>query len=55
MTGRTLTLTLVIPSTTPPNEPDGWQRLRRLLKTLLRTYGLRCIDIREDKDAQHDA
>jgi hypothetical protein len=34
----------------PPNEPDGWQRLRKLLKALLRSYGLRCIDIRREDD-----
>jgi hypothetical protein len=29
----------------PPNEPDGWQRLRRLLKALVRSYGLKCESI----------
>jgi hypothetical protein len=33
----------------PPNEPDGWQRLRRLLKALLRSYGLRCKSIEPEK------
>lgn len=27
------------------SEPDGWQRLRRLLKALVRSYGLRCESI----------
>ena len=29
----------------PPSEPDGWQRLRRLLKALVRSYGMRCESI----------
>ncbi|XZE45161.1 hypothetical protein SH467x_000367 [Pirellulaceae bacterium SH467] len=40
-----ITLTLETGSH-PPNEPDGWQRLRRLLKCLLRSYGLKCIGIK---------
>jgi hypothetical protein len=27
------------------NEPDGWQRLRRLLKCLIRSYGMKCESI----------
>jgi hypothetical protein len=27
------------------SEPDGWQRLRKLLKTLIRGYGLKCESI----------
>ncbi len=34
----------------PPDSPDGWQRLRKLLKALLRSYGLRCVDIRRDDE-----
>ena len=44
---RIFTLTLSMPTSTPPNEPNGFQRLRKLLKCLLRSYGLRCVDIRE--------
>ena len=49
---RTFTLTLAMSMSTPPNEPNGFQRLRRLLKCLLRSYGLRCIDIKE-QDVEH--
>lgn len=31
-----------------PGGPDEWQRLRRLLKCLLRTFGMKCIGIRRD-------
>lgn len=44
---RTFCLTLAVPSDFPPDEPSGMQRLRKLLKALLRSYGLRCIDIKE--------
>ncbi|MCU0710428.1 MAG: hypothetical protein MUC43_00105 [Pirellula sp.] len=47
-----ITITLTTPASYPPPEPDAWQRLRKLLKALLRVYGLRCVDIRrtdEDK------
>ena len=37
-------LTISIPAF-PPNEPDGWQRLRRLLKALVRSYGMKCESI----------
>jgi hypothetical protein len=30
-----------------PNDPAAVAGLRRLLKTLLRRYGLRCVDARE--------
>ena len=49
MTRRIITLTLSMPTDTPPNEPNGFQRLRKLLKCLLRVYGLRCVDIREQQ------
>ena len=39
-------LVLRVPASSPP-EPDGWQRLRRLLKALVRSYGLRCESIEE--------
>ncbi|XZE45981.1 hypothetical protein SH467x_001243 [Pirellulaceae bacterium SH467] len=29
-----------------PDGPDPFQRLRRLLKALLRVYGLKCVSIR---------
>jgi hypothetical protein len=45
-----ITLTLTLPASTPPHDPNGWQRLRRLLKSLLRSYGLRCVDIRRMHD-----
>ena len=51
---RTFCLTLAMPTATPPNEPNGFQRLRKLLKCLLRTYGLRCVDISERKDVTHE-
>ena len=44
---RVFTLTLSAPTDTPPTEPNEFQRLRKLLKALLRTYGLTCIDIQE--------
>ena len=37
-------LTISVPPTNG-SEPDGWQRLRRLLKALVRSYGLRCESI----------
>jgi hypothetical protein len=37
-------MTIRVP-TFPPNEPDGWQRLRRLLKALVRSYGMKCESI----------
>ncbi len=52
---RTITLTLILPNG-PPTEPSGWQRLRRFLKALLRSYGIKCVDIAERKeDGSHDA
>ena len=51
MITRTFTITLAMPSSTPPNEPNGFQRLRRLLKCLVRSYGLRCIYITEQGKA----
>ena len=47
---RTITLTLQLPTATPPGTPDGWQRLRKVLKALLRSYGLRCVYISEIKE-----
>ena len=47
---RTFTLTLAMPTKTPPNEPNGFQRLRKLLKALLRSYGLTCVNIKEEPD-----
>jgi hypothetical protein len=45
-----ITITLTTPASYPPGEPDQWQRLRKLLKSLLRVYGLRCVDIsRQDE------
>ena len=41
---ETIILTIRIP-TLPPPSPDGWQRLRRLLKALVRSYGLKCESI----------
>jgi hypothetical protein len=39
-----IVLTISVPPL-PPTEPDGWQRLRRLLKALVRSYGMRCESI----------
>lgn len=47
---RTITLTLLLPMVSPPGTPDGWQRLRKFLKALLRSYGLKCVHISERKD-----
>ena len=47
---RTFTLTLSMPTTTPPNEPNGFQRLRQLLKCLLRSYVLKCVNIQEQNE-----
>lgn len=30
-----------------PHDPPTIQRVRRMLKAALRSYGLRCVDIRE--------
>jgi len=37
-------LTISVPPTNG-REPDGWQRLRRLLKALVRSYGMKCESI----------
>jgi hypothetical protein len=37
-------LTISVPPTNG-SEPDGWQRLRRLLKALVRSYGMKCESI----------
>ena len=50
---RTFTLTLSMPTSTPPTEPNGWQRFRKVLKALLRTHGLTCVHIQE-QDAKPD-
>jgi hypothetical protein len=39
-----VTMTISVPAF-PPNEPDGWQRLRKLLKALIRSYGMKCESI----------
>jgi hypothetical protein len=44
-------LTLHVPAL-PPNEPDGWQRLRKLLKALIRSYGMRCESIEPKHQAK---
>jgi hypothetical protein len=41
---QTILMTITVPAF-PPNEPDGWQRLRRLLKALVRSYGMKCESI----------
>lgn len=38
----------VLPS--EPGGPDEWQKLRRLLKTLLRSFGCRLIRIEREED-----
>jgi len=30
-----------------PSDPHGYRRLRKALKVLLRSFGLRCVDITE--------
>lgn len=30
-----------------PSDPSGYRRLRKALKALLRSYGLRCVDATE--------
>jgi hypothetical protein len=52
---RTIVLTLTMPTNPPPPEPGGFQRLRRLLKALIRSYGLRCVDIAETKPNEQTA
>jgi hypothetical protein len=39
----------------PPNEPDGWQRLRRLLKALVRSYGMKCESIEPVRTDDEDS
>ena len=48
---QTILMTISVPAF-PPNEPDGWQRLRRLLKALVRSYGLRCESIEPKPSAK---
>lgn len=40
----------------PPNtsDPDGTRRLRLALKRMLRSYGLRCVDIERKTTAAPD-
>ena len=35
-----------------PHRPPGVEFLRRLLKGLLRSYGYRCLDVREKRPEQ---
>ena len=47
-TKRRIALLLELPADSP--DSLGMIALRRLLKTLLRVYGLRCISIKEPSD-----
>lgn len=44
-----IVLTISVPKQNG-SEPDGWQRLRRLLKALVRSYGMRCESIEPKVD-----
>ena len=45
---RRIVLTLLVTASPPnPREPSDWQRLRRFLKAMLRSYGIKCVDLRE--------
>lgn len=44
---KTITLVLMLPTDRPRD--DGFCLLRKLLKALLRSYGLRLIDIKDDE------
>jgi hypothetical protein len=48
---ETILMTISVPASSPP-EPDGWQRLRRLLKALVRSYGMRCESIEPKQQAK---
>lgn len=36
------------------SDPAGIRRLRRALKCLLRSFGLQCVDIREEQDTKQE-
>lgn len=57
---RRIAILVQLPERITPNDPTGEQRLRRFLKAILRSYGIRCLAIRPpaetvtfgDRDAQ---
>ena len=38
---------LTLRPTPDPSDPSGYRRLRKALKVLLRSFGLRCVDVTE--------
>jgi hypothetical protein len=46
MTKRRIAILVELPSTAP-SCPSGIQNLRRFLKMLIRSYGIKCLAIRE--------
>ncbi len=49
---RRIALLIELPKQTAPTDPAGEQRLRRFLKALLRSYGIRCLAIRPPADTK---
>jgi hypothetical protein len=50
-TDRRIALLLVLPSNAPDNTTDpGMRGLRRFLKALVRSYGIRCISIKRPSE-----
>jgi hypothetical protein len=49
---KTITLVLMLPNDKPRD--DGFCLLRKLLKSLVRGYGLKCVDIRETTTNEKD-
>ena len=46
MTKRRIAILVELPATAP-SSPSGIQNLRRFLKMLIRSYGIKCLSIRE--------
>jgi hypothetical protein len=46
-------LTIELPETVG-DEPDGFQRLRKFLKCLLRVYRIRCLAVDRPGDTMHE-
>lgn len=42
--------TLTLEPLPDPSDPSGYRRLRKALKALLRSFGLRCVDATERAD-----
>lgn len=44
---------VTIEPTADPTDPAGIRRLRRLLKAMLRAYGIRCVSVGQGDEESH--